>query len=273
MDRVYRWISKHKISSVILYNVICWILPLLLLSLTIKIWPIIWISIGFVCFSFSLLVVTSVDENYFIKNAIQLLNEQCDPFPLFEAVEQKLPSVKPSSRQQRFLINKAVALRHFGRFDDAFSILSGINIDKYSATLPLIKIVYYNNLADILIIKGDYFQANIWYLKMLQMINDFKANEKQKKILNETSILVQAELLTAGGNFAQAENLIGGLPESTLSNMQRISKHMLYAKLLVKQNRPDEAKQCLQYVIAYGNKLYAVLQAREMLNSLDDIGE
>ena len=37
----------------------------------------------------------------------------------------------------------------------------------------------------------------------------------------------------------------------------------------MKQNKPDEAKQYLQYVIDYGNKLYDVVQAREMLSSLD----
>ena len=263
MDKANKWISEHKIIAFILYNLICWT-PFLLLSLTVEIHLIWWIVFGAFILFISVMFVNSTDRHT-LNKAVKLQNEQCDPTPFLETVEHQLLRVKSKSYRQLLLINKAVALRDLGRFDAVFSILSGINIDQYNTTLPLTKIVYYNNLTDILILKNDYFQANIWHSKMMQMINDLKANEKQKKQLNEISILNQAELLIADNKFSEAENLINGLPES-ISNRQRISKCMLYAKLLIKQNKPDEAKQHLKFVIDCGNKLHDVVQAREILN-------
>jgi len=265
MDKANKWISEHKIIAFIFYNLICWT-PFLLMSLTVEIHLITWIAFGIFILLISLLFIFSMDL-YVLNKAVKQQNEQCDPNPFLETVERQLSRVKSKSYRQLLLINKAVALRDLGRFDEVFSILSGINIDQYNTTLPLTKIVYYNNLTDILILKGDFFQANIWHTKMMQLINDLKANEKQKKQLNEISILNHAELLIVNNNFSEAENLISELPES-ISNRQRVSKCLLYAKLLMKQNKPDEAKQHLQFVIDYGNKLYDVVQARNMLNIL-----
>lgn len=265
MDKANKWISEHKIIAFILYNLICWT-PFLLLALIVELRLIWWIVFVMFILIISAMFVNSTDKHT-LNKAVKLQNEQCDPNPFLETVERQLSRVKSKSYRQLLLMNKAVALRDLGRFDEVFSILAGINIDQYNTTLPLTKIIYYNNLTDILILKGDFFQANIWHTKMMQMINDLKANEKQKKQLNEISILNHAELLIVDNNFSEAENLISELPES-ISNRQRVSKCLLYAKLLMKQNKPDEAKQHLQFVIDYGNKLYDVVQAQEMLNIL-----
>ncbi|MCL2140575.1 MAG: hypothetical protein FWH42_02690 [Dehalococcoidia bacterium] len=202
-----------------------------------------------------------------MNKAVKQNNEQCDPNKFLETIEQQLQRVNFKSYRQLLLINKAVALRDLGRFDEVLTILTDIHIDQYNTTLPLTKIVYYNNLVDILIIKGDFFQANIWHSKMMQMINDMTIKGKQKLQLLEFSILNQAELLLADNKFEEVENLMKGLSEK-IQNRHRISKCMLYAKLYVKQNKPDEAKPFLQFVIDYGNKLYDVTQAREMLNKI-----
>ena len=269
MDKVNKWVSKHKIIAFVLYNLICWV-PFLVLALTVEIRLIWWIVFGMLVLFASAMFVTSI-ERHILNKAVKLQNEQCDPNPFLEIIERQLSIVKSKSYQQLLLINKAAALRDLGRFDEVFSILSSINIDQYNTTLPLTKIVYYNNLTDILIINGEYFQANIWHSKMMQMISDLKANEKQKKQLNEIPVLNQAELFIAGNNFSEAERLINGLPES-ISNRQRISKCLIYAKLLIKQNRKDEAEEYLQFVIDYGNKLYDATEAKQMLEQMGKDG-
>ena len=265
MDKLYKWISKHKIIAFILYNSICW-MSFLLLSAVIEIHLVWWFVFGLFILLISTMFVSSADR-YTLNKAIKVLNEQCDPNPFLETVEQQLSRVKSKSYRQLLLINKAAALRELGRFDEAISILSSMNIDQYSTTGPLVKILYYNNLTDILIIKGEFSQAKTWHSKMIQMLHDVKAKEKYKKLLNETSISNQAELLVADNNLAEAENMLNGLPES-ISNRQRISKSLLYARILIKQNKPNEAKQCLQFVVDHGNRLYDAVQARAILNSL-----
>ena len=260
-----KWISQNKIIALVLYNMICWT-PFILLSLTIEMRLITWIAFGIFIFIISLLFVSSTDR-YVMNKAVKQMNEQCDPYILLENAEQQLQRVKSKSYEKLLLINKAVALRDLGQFDEVFSILSTINIDQYSTTLPLTKIIYYNNLVDILIIKGDFFQAKIWHAKMMQMINDMKVKEKQKHQLTEISTLNQAELLLADNQLDEAENLINKLSEQ-ITNRQRISKCMLLAKLYIKRNMPDDAKQYLQFVIDYGNRLYDVIQAKGLLDSL-----
>ena len=221
-------------------------------------------------FFFVLLGCVVIADSYFIGKAVKQLNEQCDPHPLLETVEQQLARVQSKAYRQSLQINKAAALSNLGWFDEAFSILSGINIDQYNGTRPITKIVYYNNMASAFINKGDYSQADICYSKMIQMMYSFKANEEQKKQLSWMSTLIRAELLIGGNHFAEAENLLCELSES-MPIKDRIAKYMSYAKLMIKQNRPEEARPFLHYVIAYGNKLYAVVRAQEMLSRLNDI--
>ena len=260
-----RWVSEHKAISFILYNVIFWS-SFLLLSTMVELHLITWIVYGIVILLISLLFISSIDIAV-LKEAAKQHNNQCDPYSLLEIVEQQLQRVKSRSYKQMLLIDKAVALRDLGRFDEVYSILTDIHIDQYNTTQPSTKIVYYNNLVDILIIKGDLVQANIWYTKMMQMINDLNEKVKQKHQLSEISVLTQAELLFTESKYEEAESLVRNISDQ-IETSNRIAKYMLYAKLCIRQNRYDEAKPFLQFIIDYGSKLYKAVLAREMLNSI-----
>ncbi|MDD2361959.1 MAG: hypothetical protein PHV32_11010 [Eubacteriales bacterium] len=260
-----KWVSKHKIIAFIIYNLICWT-PFLLLAFTVKLRPMTWIVFGTAIFIISLLFVFSTNQ-YVLNQAAKQIDETCNPHPLLEVAEQQLQKVWSKSYKQLLLINKAAALRELGRFDEVLSILSGINIDQYSTTLPITKIVYYNNLTDILIAKEDIFQAKIWYSKMNQMIQDIKMKAGQKHTLLVSSALNQAELLLADHRLEETEALLTGLSEP-ISNRQRIAKCMLHAKLYMQQNKFDEARPYLQFVIDWGNQLHEVSQAQKLLERL-----
>jgi len=259
------WISQHRIITFIIYNSIFWALCLTLLlagetRLTILLGPLL---LGLLL---SLLLLFSASRQVIIK-AVKQYNEQCDPNVLLKPIEEQLQKVKSKTYRQMLLMNKAVALRDLGRFDEALSILTSINIDQFGSTLPITKIVYYNNLTDILIIRGDFYQAEIWHVKMKQIISDIKVSKKQRDKLNRLTSLNQIELFIAYGNYSEAENLLNSLSEP-MTTRQQISKHLSFAKLYMGQNKPDKARECLQFVVSAGNKIYDGLLAQRMLYNL-----
>jgi hypothetical protein len=133
--------------------------------------------------------------------------------------------------------------------------------------LPLTKITYYNNLTDIHIVKNNLLEAEIWYSKTVQMINDTKMKDDQKQRLLVCSALNQASLLLLERRLDETEAVLLSVSEP-LPNRMRIEKCMLFAKLYISQNRIEDAKPNLQFVIEQGNKLCDVSEAEEILAAL-----
>lgn len=260
-----KWVYKHKVAAFLVFNLL-YIVLLLPLFLFVEASPSIYLSLGIAVLCASLFSVFSTG-NIIITKTSKLLDEECDPYPLLEAVELQLKKVKSKCYEQLLLISKATALRATGQFDEVLSILSNINIDKYSTTLPVTKIVYYNNLMDIHIVKGNLLEANIWYSKTEQLISDTKMKDEHKQQLLVCFALNRASLLLLERRLDEMESVLSSISEP-LSNRMRIEKCMLFAKLYISQNRIEDAKPNLQFVIERGNKLYEVSEAKEILATL-----
>lgn len=261
MEKLNRFTARHQGSCRIIM-VILWILwALLVMDLGFpKVLTYILMAVGIFVFS----IAISISGDRLLKKPLEILNQQCDPYPLLQETTEQLGYRGTEAVKQVRNINYAMALRHIGEYSRAEMLLRSINIDKY-ALAPITKVVYYNNLMDICVLTGNLQEARIWYEKTVRIFSDIK-DGKQKKALARTVAQNRAWYCFAGGEYEQAlQTMEMNRPENLL---QQIEAAMLCGCIYLEMGRRDQAEQALQFAAHNGNKLYAAQKARNMLEEM-----
>ena len=264
MEKLNRFVAKHQTGCRIAVMII-WILwALLMINLE---FPMIlayaFTAVGaFVC---SVAISASADR--LLKKPLEILNQQCDPYPMLQESAEQLSYPGNGAVKQVRIINHAMALRQVGQYDQAEITLRSVNIDKHPGLLPIAKVAYYNNLMDLCVLTGKYQEARIWYEKTVQIFTDIK-DSKQKKALEKTVATNRAWYCFAGGEYEQALRI---LEENRPENMlQQIETAMTCARIYLRLGQKEGAVQALRFVEQLGNKLYAVQEARQMLSEMEE---
>jgi tetratricopeptide (TPR) repeat protein len=198
------------------------------------------------------------------KNPLQILNNDCDPYPFLQETTEQLTYKTTGVMEQTIKINHAAALREVGRYQDALDLLNSINIDRYSGTVPVHRFVYYHNLTDILSLVGNYSEAEVWYQKAVQIYQDMPEN-KLKQNLRPLVEAMAADAWFRRGEYEKAIECSKALYPTEPCN--QINQAMLIARCYIALGQPEEARKPLEFVVAKGNRLHAVAQARAMLNN------
>lgn len=264
MNKVYRFMAKHRMLSIILLSVV------LCLAYTFSFWGREASVVGIVLFNLLIIFVSIIFVNssavQLLKKAADELDNKCDPVPLLTETQELLKYKNTKAVNQLLLMDHAVALGKTGEFQKNYDILKSINIDELSSTLPITKVIYYNNLSSACAALGDNVQADIWYQKMIRMYISLPDNRMKKRIASTVN-LTTAEAWCRRGDFDQALNtLTHTVPENL---RQKVSIAMTYAEIFMKLNDFDTARANLQFVIANGNKLFEVNKAYELLQICD----
>ena len=231
-------------------------------TLSFPIWSIILINLIFVFINY--IFIESIDT-YLLKKPLEALSSHGHPEPLYFITRELLPFKRSEAQRQILLINHCVAMRELGALAEVRDTLMATNIDKVAGTLPMTKVVYYNNLSDIFSLLGDNAQAEIWYSKMMQIFNDMPEN-KFKKSLEQTVAMATAGNHFIKGEYSEALNILNQTKPDSLYS--KVNAALIYAQINLKLNNIEEAKDKLNYIVANGNKLYAVKLAKEMLEKL-----
>lgn len=178
-----------------------------------------------------------------------------------------MPYKKSGVNQQSLLILYCLALRNTGKYQKAFEILSSINIDKFAGTLPVNKIVYYNNLSDICELLNQYEQADIWYAKMMQLYSDMPDNKTKKKLNN---LVLEAKISNQflAGQYSEIIESLNSFEPNSLSST--IENAWLCAQAYLKLNEREKAIEKLNFIIEKGNKLYTVTKAKMLLERIEN---
>ena len=263
MNKLYRWIFNHQqLTKIVLSVFLCGTYSGLLLWFHAPIWLII-------VFDLFLLLGTQLAVNNaplkLIKYTYDPLQNQCDPYPWLKVTQECLSECKNEVLRQIILIDHCAALSYIGKEQEAYDLSKTINIDKYSSTLPPLKIIYYHNLASCCTELNKYEEADLWYQKAEQLYDDIK-NSKQKNGLNRTMQSGKAEALYRKGEYDAALSLL----ENRLSKtkLESVNDALMLARLYLAKNDTEKAKAKLQYVIQNGNKLHSVMEAKQLMEQL-----
>lgn len=261
MEKLTRWIARNRTLSLTCFAVLLGVVLGILTAC-------IGLSKGaMVAMSFALAVPMVILVNYcsagFLNKALKILHEQCDPYPFLGETREQLTYRNRPQMELVLKINHAMALRYAGEYQRSWEILHNIHIDKSAAISPSMKAVYYNNLTDILTCLGRYDEAEIWYRKTVQIINDLP-KRSGAKLYNVRDGAI-AEHFYRIGEYQTALERHRALERKNTISM--VEGALFRAKCHIALAENEAAREDLEYVMKYGNKLHCVAEAREMLEN------
>lgn len=263
MEKIARWIAKHqrfaRIAMAVFWGVIgSW----LFLDLGFPGW-LTFVLVVLLAYIYSVLI--SVSGVYLLNKKLQSLQKNCDPYPYLQEVTEQLQYPYADRMKQVLLIDQAVGLRNTGEYDKAQMLLESVNIDKYAATQPVVKVIYYNNRMDICALLGRHQEASLWYSKMMQLYQDIKLG-KQKDQLAHTVATAQALYCFCNQDYDYTLRILSGVQGEHMS--QQVEDAMLYARACLAMGDVEHAKEGLQFVAQNGNRLYIAYEASRILEDL-----
>ena len=199
------------------------------------------------------------------NKATKHLNDTCDYEPLLALTEEIVRYAKPSPNKQIMHMNYAVCHLYKGDFLTARQIMTNININKFPGAMYYIKMLYYNNLAEIEDHLGNNEAADVYFDNVDKLYRDLKPGKK-KELFKDTFNSTLASHLYRNGDYRAALEIMDKLKPSNLCSAVQ-SAH-LHARILIALGENERAKEALNFAIANGGKLYVVSEAKEILASI-----
>lgn len=256
---MYRYIAEHKLAVKVIFS------PLLVILYSVALGflecPIYWIIIIDVLTVAIVCLLADTAQDRVIMNSLRAADEMCDPTPFLLDTEWALTLRNSGAVQQILHINHAAALSMSGNEAAAYDELSAINIDKYPGTATAVRIAYYNNLSEAADGVGKFDEASLCYAKLVQLYGDLKRERDRRKFEAGMTDAWARECFRRGdyeGMLAAAEKV------TTTSRRQDVGRAMLHAKAFLGLGNIEAAISCLDYVVAYGNRLGDARRAAEM---------
>lgn len=197
-----------------------------------------------------------------IKAAQKTLWDQCDPYPLLNEIEVQMTYKNSEHFKQLLLIEYSLVLQVIGEYNKAMEKLESVNIENYAKKSPSSRSQYFGRLASIHLCLNDIEKAELNINRSIEILN----GEKNKKLKSMSLMLIQykvAELSYLKKDFDKSIEILNSIVERAKINF--LHKAFLYAKNYIEQNKIDEAKVELQFVIQNVNKLIYVQIAKDLL--------
>ena len=263
MTKLNKWVIRHpKLAfyTASIFELIALALPCFTFGWNILSYVIVGLWILFIN-KFSIASAAPAELN----KAIKKLDSKCDPEPLYDITVFIAEHIKVENGMQMLLANKCVALNAMGRYEESLEILNTLLIEKMQTMSPQSKMVYCLNIADTHTKLGNIEEAEIWFGKALEMYDTLSDGIKEKF---RTSIdMNTAELCLLKGDYDRVGELISKIHMPDVRG--DLEFRLLRAKLNIHRKNLYIAKSDLEYIVAKGNKLCIVEEAKKLLSEID----
>lgn len=223
------------------------------------------VAIGAICFSVKafdsivyilvelLVLVTVLRFTKKMQKKLQKpLYDQCDPYLQYVVMEHYgkkwIASLKKV--QDQLLISKSQCMVLAGEPQEAISILKQIENPKRMKIAY--RAIYYNNLLNAY---GEF----CWEQKRANLVGEIKQlrNRCNPKNAMYLDVILRLEELDVRSKALDLEFVTAYFSKNIPKHLfQHVSMHYTFAVLFIKKGKMDEAKEHIDFVMKYGNKLY-----------------
>jgi len=262
MERFALWIAKHRRLCQIVALLFWVTIQFIFLVNDIPSWLVTLVVVFALTITFGVINTAPAAS---LKNEIKLHTEQCDPYPMINAIPTLLQYRQTELMCLCLNLDYCNAMNNAGHFQEAWRILTQINIDKSVGTPLNLKVIYYLSLYESCVNLGMYEQAYIGFDKAISIYNDMKEN-KAKKAVREIVIQSHADMALRHNDPDTALSVLSTSQDATL--LALVLNKLLIAKCLVQKGDISQARTSLLFVIQNGNKLHAVRIANDILMKL-----
>ena len=261
MKPIYRWIFTHQKLTKAILAVLVTVLCFLVLdpeNFSFGTRFLVIFSLLYSCYTF-----VSSASDLLLREPLEILEQNCDPYPLLEKVELHMCKLPAGFHGQMTRINYAMALVQTGDYEKALETLEAVDLEQMPN--PYAKFIYYNNLCDLMTRLDRYPEADDWYAKS-QEILDGLPNGRLKSRLDRTVEMNAIEARFRDQDYVGTLRRLAKIPCPTPRSVAEAA--LLAARCNIALEEYDKAKEKLQYVIDNGNKLQCAAEARALLEKL-----
>ena len=110
-----------------------------------------------------------------------------------------------------------------------------------------------------------YEEADIWHKKMMQLYDGMRDGKTKQNLARMIRLAEAAELFRTG-SYAETVNILRR--EAANCVRQDVSNCMLCGRAYLKLGETERAKEQLQVVVDKGNRVYEVIEAKELLGGI-----
>lgn len=123
-------------------------------------------------------------------------------------------------------------------------------------------IIYYNNLVCHFLSMKDFVKAENWLWYMKDLIDHSKHINREKQQYEDVYLQKQCIFGMANGVYDGAEQIINSMFNNAQNELQRVSAKYILGQIYSHDLQPEKAKNAFEYVVAHGNKLVKVNEAK-----------
>ncbi|MBE6626826.1 MAG: tetratricopeptide repeat protein [Ruminococcaceae bacterium] len=264
---IRRWIYRHELLSIILMSTVFCSLY------TVLFWggkELLWFSILGNVFVIFLCCRIVLNQKYvLISRADSIRNHKCDPEPLLEEVNLQLEFFKNTKYEQRLLNARGAVLNAMGEYEKSYEISLSVLKANLKDNNHTHNVIFYGNVSSSLYKLGRYEEAHEYYSKATEEYEKIKKPEEKYYHKSYIDSFRVTDLMSKGC-YREALNLIESLDKEESLSAEIVWGALKSARCYIGLGEYDKAREKLEYVIANGNKLYAVTEAKELLGTLNN---
>lgn len=262
MEKLLYFFARRPILSKLLLTIFV-ALPYCLLLLYSE-WSKATIFILAFVLEFALLSIVNTAPGRLMDRAVRTLQHQCDPYPLLDVTGRLLPLPMTPGMKVLARLNHSAALLETGKYAEALAELEQTDPATARGMNPVTRYFYANNRSSALDVLKRPEEAEEWFRTSAELYDALppRLKERTRKVL----CFSQAESHLRRGEYEKALELAKSI--RCMNRQELLSQGTVYVKCALGMDQPEIAKQWLRYIIANGNRLHAVAEARSMLEKL-----
>lgn len=194
----------------------------------------------------------------------EILSLDCDPVKLLQFVGygEKLGRNKKRKNEPNF--TKIQCCRHIsGRIEEGFAMLKEYKSPKLTWGHEIFRLNERMNYAFAMKDRDAFGRAKDEFIQLPDRIRRHKKTEDN--LYHQAMEMVQLKELFWDERNEEAREQANKLLQGNIAKCDMVFLHMILAQLDLRENQYEEAKEHLQFVIAHGNTLSAVDEAKKLL--------
>ncbi|MCM1494466.1 MAG: hypothetical protein NC089_01545 [Bacteroides sp.] len=195
-----------------------------------------------------------------------VLYMDCDPAKMLDIITLWEKRDRNGKAKNTFLLLKAQCCKYIPeRLDEGLACLQQINFTKKQLAQESILLFLFAQYSKI---RGDRESFDRVKIAIEQLPALYPGNTYQKSNWEKAMQLVKLEELLWDGKAEEARTLVCTLLDKEPYQLSKVGFHMQLAQLDIEAGEYANAKQHLEYVIAHGNRLTSVSEAKERLEAI-----
>ena len=193
----------------------------------------------------------------------EILSVDCDPVKLLQIMEYgEQPGRNKKKSEPNF--TKIQCCRHMsGRIEEGFAMLKEYNNPKQTWSSEIFRLNELMNYAFAMKDREAFGRAKDEFVQLPNRLSNPKKTEDN--LYHQAMEMVQLKELFLDERNQEARAQANKLLQGNIAKCDMVFLHMILAQLDLREKQNDEAKEHLQFVIAHGNTLSAVDEAKKLL--------